>query len=93
MCFARGGSGLGVAGGHGWAGAALSVGPWIASSAAIHGQAGDRYEPGLLALREGPLLEEAINALPQTPDVLLVNATGRDHPQRAGLALHLGAVS
>jgi deoxyribonuclease V len=24
--------------------------------------------------------------------VLLVNATGRDHPRRAGLALHLGAV-
>ena len=26
------------------------------------------------------------------PDVLLVDATGRDHPRRAGLALHLGAV-
>ncbi|MGH2818723.1 MAG: endonuclease V [Actinomycetota bacterium] len=25
------------------------------------------------------------------PDVLLVDATGRDHPRRAGLALHLGA--
>jgi deoxyribonuclease V len=24
--------------------------------------------------------------------VLIVNATGRDHPRRAGLALHLGAV-
>jgi deoxyribonuclease V len=27
-----------------------------------------------------------------TPDVVLVNATGRDHPRRAGLALHLGAI-
>jgi deoxyribonuclease V len=27
------------------------------------------------------------------PDVLLVNATGRDHPRRAGLALHLGAAA
>ena len=54
--------------------------------------AGAAYEPGLLALREGPLLEGAITALPQRPDVLLVNATGRDHPRRAGLALHLGAV-
>jgi deoxyribonuclease V len=27
-----------------------------------------------------------------TPDVLLVDATGRDHPRRAGLALHLGAI-
>lgn len=70
----------------------MSVGPWIVSSAAIHGHAGGRYEPGLLALREGPLLEAAINALRQAPDVLLVNATGRDHPLRAGLALHLGAV-
>jgi deoxyribonuclease V len=30
--------------------------------------------------------------LPITPEVLVVNATGRDHPRRAGLALHLGAV-
>ncbi len=31
-------------------------------------------------------------ALRQPPEVLLVDATGRDHPRRAGLALHLGAV-
>jgi hypothetical protein len=30
--------------------------------------------------------------LEPTPDILLVNATGRDHPRRAGLALHVGAV-
>lgn len=64
----------------------------IVSSAAVQGQAGYPYEPGLLALREGPLLEAAVRALPVMPDVLLVNATGRDHPLRAGLALHLGAV-
>jgi deoxyribonuclease V len=29
---------------------------------------------------------------PITLEVLVVNATGRDHPCRAGLALHLGAV-
>jgi deoxyribonuclease V len=46
----------------------------------------------MLALREGPLLEHAVRALPIAPEVLLVNATGRDHPRRAGLALHLGAV-
>jgi deoxyribonuclease V len=33
-----------------------------------------------------------VRALADEPDVLLVNATGRDHPRRAGLALHLGAV-
>lgn len=46
----------------------------------------------MLALREGPLLEAAVRGLAQPPDVLLVDATGRDHPRRAGLALQLGAV-
>jgi deoxyribonuclease V len=50
------------------------------------------YEPGLLALREGAVLEAAVRALAEPPDVLLVDATGRDHPRRAGLAVHLGAV-
>lgn len=50
------------------------------------------YEPGMLALREGPLLEAAVRGLAEQPDVLLVDATGRDHPRRAGLALQLGAV-
>ena len=56
----------------------------------VTGTAPAPYEPGLLALREGPLLEAAVRAA--MPDVLLVDATGRDHPRRAGLALHLGAV-
>lgn len=50
------------------------------------------YEPGLLALREGALREAAVRRLVPPPDVVLVDATGRDHPRRAGLALHLGAV-
>lgn len=50
------------------------------------------YHPGLLALREGRLLTEVVASLRRLPDVLLVNATGRDHPRRTGLALHLGAV-
>ena len=33
-----------------------------------------------------------MRALPARPEVLLVDATGRDHPRRGGLALHLGAV-
>jgi deoxyribonuclease V len=48
------------------------------------------YSPGLLALREGPALAEACARLRPRPDVLLVDATGRDHPRRAGLAVHLG---
>ena len=58
----------------------------------VAGAAGSAYEPGLLALREGPLLEAAVRALSERPDVLIVDATGRDHPRRAGLAVHLGAV-
>src|SRR5919106_1452839 len=37
------------------------------------------------------LLARAASALAVLPDVLLVDATGQDHPRRAGLALHLGA--
>lgn len=49
------------------------------------------YRPGLLALREGPILAGAVNALPVRPDVVLVDASGVDHPRRAGLAVQLGA--
>jgi deoxyribonuclease V len=62
------------------------------SRAVIAGEVEVAYEPGYLALREGPLLERAVRGLDAVPDVLLVNASGRDHPRRAGLALHLGAV-
>jgi len=49
------------------------------------------YVPGMMALRLGPLMEEAVRALSRVPDLLLLDATARDHPRRAGLALHLGA--
>ncbi len=58
----------------------------------VRGKAGAAYRPGLLALREGRLLEAAVRALPVEPEVVIANATGHDHPRRAGLALHLGAV-
>jgi deoxyribonuclease V len=87
VCFGRGGGGPGAAGDPGWAAAAV-----MDRTVVVAGQAGAGYAAGLLALREGPLLEAAVGALPVLPDVLLVNATGRDHPRRAGLALHLGAV-
>ena len=51
---------------------------------------GAAYIPGLLALREGPVLAAAVEGLKHAPDVLLVDASGADHPRRAGLAVHLG---
>jgi len=92
VCFARGKTGPGRAGDPGWAGSAVIRHGRLVASAVVSGEAGAPYEPGLLALREGPLLEAAVRALEVEPDVLLVNATGRDHPRRAGLALHLGAL-
>ncbi|MDI6772275.1 MAG: endonuclease V [bacterium] len=92
VCFPRGSSGTGAAGDPGWAGAALVADGRLVAVLVVGGQARAAYEPGLLALREGPLLESAVRGLPGVPDVLVVNATGRDHPRRAGLALHLGAV-
>jgi deoxyribonuclease V len=90
VCFARGPSGPGRAGDEAWA-AAATLGEDEAIATAT-GRAGAAYQAGLLALRELPLLERAVQALPRPPGVLLVDATGRDHPRRAGLALHLGAV-
>jgi deoxyribonuclease V len=87
VCFVRGESGPGQAGDPAWAAACVGR-----TTTVVRGHAGARYEPGLLALREGALLEAAVRALRDPPDALLVDATGRDHPRRAGLAVHLGAV-
>lgn len=58
------------------------------------GAAGAPYVAGLLGLRAGAVMERALReaCADVRPDVLLVDATGRDHPRGAGLALHLGAV-
>jgi deoxyribonuclease V len=87
VCFERGASGPGRTGDRAWAAASLDD-----AYAVVRGTAGAPYEAGLLALREGALLEQAVRTLPRRADVLLVDATGRDHPRRAGLALQLGAV-
>jgi deoxyribonuclease V len=93
VCFGRGSGGAGGAGDPGWAAACvLDDHRRPAGTAVVTGAAGAPYRPGLLALREGPLLARAVAALGGPPGGLLVDATGRDHPRRAGLALHLGAV-
>lgn len=87
VCSPRGKSGRGAAGDPLWAAATSSD-----ATAVITAQAGAPYQAGLLALREGPALEAAVRALDQGLNALLVDGTGRDHPRRAGLALHLGSV-
>ena len=91
VCFGRGGGGRGAARDTGWAGAVWFRAGKLAGTAVARGEAAAAYDPGHLALREGPLHEMALRGLPQLPEILLVDATGRDHPRRAGLALHLGA--
>lgn len=92
VCFARGIHGPGDAGDRAWAGAALLHRGSLDASCVVATRAGAPYEPGLLALREGRGLEAALRGLCGDPDCVIVNATGRDHPRRAGLALQLGAV-
>jgi deoxyribonuclease V len=87
VCFGRGAAKQSA-----WAAAVLMRGDRrFAGSAVVRGSAAAPYEPGLLALREGALLEAALRALPEQPAVVMANASGRDHPRGAGLALHLGA--
>jgi deoxyribonuclease V len=93
VVFPRGQGGRGARGDPAWAAAAVLRGGRVVADATVRGEAAGPYLPGLLALREGPCLEAAVRALRITPDVLLVDATGRDHPRRAGLAVHLGAIT
>jgi deoxyribonuclease V len=84
-------TGAGSAGEPGFAAAVVMVGDRLAATAVVRGVLRAPYAPGRLALREGPLLEEAVRALAVRPEVLLVRGAGRDHPRRAGLAVALGA--
>ena len=62
------------------------------------------YIPGYLAFREAPLIERALNELRaerpdlctgrgDRPQVLLLDGNGQLHPERAGLACHVGVQS
>jgi len=89
--FPRGEGGPGRAGQPVVAAAVLWQGGRVLRRSVVRGESGGPYVAGYLALRCGAPLEAAVRGLEGRPDVLLVDATGRDHPRRAGLALHLGA--
>ncbi|HEV2919479.1 MAG TPA: endonuclease V, partial [Actinomycetota bacterium] len=72
VCFERV-HGAGAAGDRGFAGAAVTYRRRrLLAGMTASGSAGGPYLPTLLALREGPLLEQAARALPIAPEVLLV---------------------
>lgn len=50
------------------------------------------YIPGLLSFREAPSVIEAFNLLDVTPDLLVVDGCGINHPRFAGLATHIGVM-
>ncbi len=92
VCFPRGLTGRGRTGDPAWAAAVSTASGRVVGQHVLEGAAGAPYEPGLLALRTGQLMERAVRELASPPEVLLLDASGRDHPRSAGLAVHLGAV-
>lgn len=98
VAFARGEQGTGHPGDHAWAAAVTWRRPQqraprgeVVDEHVVAGTVPATYAPGLLARREGPILAASVEGLDPLPDVLLVDATGLDHPRQAGLALHMGA--
>lgn len=86
----RGLVGAGAAGDAAWVAAVVLLEGRLVDSVVVLGRLDAPYASGLLALRQGRLLEEAVRSLRVVPDVVIANATGRDHPRLAGLAIHLG---
>jgi len=65
----------------------------VVAQAVVTGEVPAPYRTGLLAARDGAVLAEALAALGTHPEVVVVDASGLDHPRRAGLAVHLGAAT
>ncbi|MEM3832455.1 MAG: endonuclease V [Thermoprotei archaeon] len=50
------------------------------------------YIPGLLYLREVPVISKIFHQINRKPDVLLVNGHGLAHPRKMGLASYIGVI-
>ena len=73
-----------------WAGAVVMKNHTLLATATCTRRLTRPYHPGYLAVAVGPILEDVVHALPMRPDVVIVNAAGRDHVRGAGLAIQLG---
>jgi deoxyribonuclease V len=82
VSFPRGLTGRGGPGDPAWAAAVTVRAGRVVARHELAGAAGAAYVPGLLALRLGRMCEAAVRPLRPRPDVVLVDATGRDHPRR-----------
>ena len=51
------------------------------------------YIPGLLSFREGPVILDALDRLDRKPDLLIFDGQGIAHPNRLGIASHIGLLS
>ena len=74
-----------------WAAAVVMEGSTVVATATATRRLERSYQPGYLGLTVGPILEDVVHALAGRPDLILVNAAGRDHERGAGLAIQLGA--
>ena len=74
-----------------WAAAVVMEGSTVVATATATRRLERSYQPGYLGLAVGPILEDVVRALSGRPDLILVNAAGRDHERGAGLAIQLGA--
>ncbi|MBU4373663.1 MAG: endonuclease V [Euryarchaeota archaeon] len=48
------------------------------------------YIPTFLSFREGPAIVSAFKKLKNSPDILIVDGAGINHPRSAGIATHVG---
>jgi deoxyribonuclease V len=91
VCLPRGLVGPGTDHDPAWCAAVIMRAGKLVEQQVIRGTAAAPYVPGLMALRLGRLIEDAVRMLSSRLDVLVLDATAADHPRRAGLALHMGA--